>query len=492
MLGIHLDARDEIDCLVKGMIFLLAHVPLESYTFEGSMIKDKPKDQGVQYPYLLVNVGSGVGFILVLGEGQWQRVSGTSLGGGTYYGLCHMLTGLTEFDEMLDAAELGDNSNVDLTVGDIYGGDYNKFGLKASTIAASFGKAVSVPLNRIPVITETRSGRSFSSSAAALIPEDNDTLADGSFSTIGGPALRRSDANQLLIPISSSSSSSSIPLSPDRVPKLPLNSSLSSPSSNKNNPSTTYPSHSSDSTPSSPLSTSRSYPAELTLPPDSTAPKSPRINGLSSAIPTVDDRSFPKFSPSTRSVSPTTEQQKYPSFSSPSSSSSSSNSAPNTNRYSAKDISRALLIMVSNNIGQLAYLNASKHKCKDIYFAGNFLRHENTIAMRTLAYAITFWSKGTMAGLFLRHEGYCGALGAFLSTLEMDEENDDFTAPLPPLQESSVSSSGRFHQVNHDYLSLYATIQETIKEGLLSVDGKSNMMASLFSAFAPQNPNHNN
>lgn len=27
-------------------------------------------------------------------------------------------------------------------------------------------------------------------------------------------------------------------------------------------------------------------------------------------------------------------------------------------------------------------------------------------------------SKGTMEGLFLRHEGYCGALGAFLSTLE--------------------------------------------------------------------------
>ncbi len=76
---------------------------------------------------------------------------------------------------------------------------------------------------------------------------------------------------------------------------------------------------------------------------------------------------------------------------------------------------------MSNNIGQLAFLNANRHRCKSIYFAGNFLRHENTIAMRTLAYAIRFWSKGTMAGLFLRHEGYCGALGAFLSTLEIDE-----------------------------------------------------------------------
>ena len=79
---------------------------------------------------------------------------------------------------------------------------------------------------------------------------------------------------------------------------------------------------------------------------------------------------------------------------------------------------RSLLISISNNIGQLAYLNALQRGCKSIYFAGNFVRVENTMAMRTLAYAISFWSKGTMEGLFLRHEGYCGALGAWLSTLE--------------------------------------------------------------------------
>ena len=76
--------------------------------------------------------------------------------------------------------------------------------------------------------------------------------------------------------------------------------------------------------------------------------------------------------------------------------------------------------MISNNLGQLAYLNAVRYKCKHIYFAGNFLRTNNTVAMRTLAYSITFCSKGTLEGLFLKHEGYCGALGAFLSTLEQD------------------------------------------------------------------------
>lgn len=34
--------------------------------------------------------------------------------------------------------------------------------------------------------------------------------------------------------------------------------------------------------------------------------------------------------------------------------------------------------------------------------------------MNALSYAISFWSKGTVKALFLRHEGYLGAVGAFL------------------------------------------------------------------------------
>lgn len=36
-------------------------------------------------------------------------------------------------------------------------------------------------------------------------------------------------------------------------------------------------------------------------------------------------------------------------------------------------------------------------------FVGNFLRR-NTIAMKLLAYAMDYWSKGTMKALFLKHE----------------------------------------------------------------------------------------
>ncbi len=78
--------------------------------------------------------------------------------------------------------------------------------------------------------------------------------------------------------------------------------------------------------------------------------------------------------------------------------------------------------MLSNNIGQLAYEIAGQHGCRQVFFAGNFLRNENTIAMRSLSLAITYWSQGTKEALFLRHEGYCGAIGAFLSTLEHAED----------------------------------------------------------------------
>jgi type II pantothenate kinase len=44
------------------------------------------------------------------------------------------------FIDMLEISKTGDNKNVDLLVGDIYGQDYSKLGLKSSRIASSFGK----------------------------------------------------------------------------------------------------------------------------------------------------------------------------------------------------------------------------------------------------------------------------------------------------------------------------------------------------------------
>ena len=76
-------------------------------------------------------------------EMSFSRVSGTNIGGGTFWGLGRLLTGCSSFDEILQLSSHGDNSKVDMLVGDIYGGrDYTSIGLSADTIASSFGKVL--------------------------------------------------------------------------------------------------------------------------------------------------------------------------------------------------------------------------------------------------------------------------------------------------------------------------------------------------------------
>lgn len=218
------------------------------------------------YPYLLVNIGSGVSMIKVSGPRAYQRVGGTSLGGGTLWGLLSLLTGSRTFDEMLGMAERGDNTKVDMLVGDIYGQDYGKIGLKSSTIASSFGKVFKMK-------------------------REAEREAEDSGGLVNGDGHRHTGD----------------PSEPER----PL------------------PSH---------------------------LPEAP---------------------------------------------------------FSAPDISRSLLYAISNNIGQIAYLQSEKHSLSTIYFGGSFIRgHRQT--MNTLSYAIKFWSNGEKKAYFLRHEGFLGAVGAFL------------------------------------------------------------------------------
>jgi type II pantothenate kinase len=101
-----------------------------------------------------------------------------------------------------------------------------------------------------------------------------------------------------------------------------------------------------------------------------------------------------------------------------------------------EDLARALLMMVTNNIGQVAYLNAKLHGMSRIYFVGNFLR-QNQISQQRLAFAINYWSKGKMEALFLEHEGYFGALGAFLLSQKIGEQPGKQTV-ISPCQHDAV------------------------------------------------------
>nr|GMD13338.1 pantothenate kinase 1 [Ipomoea batatas] len=231
-LGITLDKVDEMDCLVAGANFLLESRHQEAFTYMDGKKEYQQIDQNDLYPYLLVNIGSGVSMIKVDGDNKFERVSGTSIGGGTFWGLGKLLTKCNSFDELLELSHRGNNRVIDMLVGDIYGTDYSKIGLASTAIASSFGKAIS----------------------------ENKELED----------------------------------------------------------------------------------------------------------------------------------------------------------WKPEDIARSLLRMISNNIGQIAYLNALRYGLKRIFFGGFFiLGHAYT--MDTISVAVDFWSKSEMKAMFLLHEGFLGSVGAFMN-----------------------------------------------------------------------------
>ncbi|KAJ6133418.1 Type II pantothenate kinase [Penicillium samsonianum] len=259
-LDVNILREEEMECLIIGLDFFITEIPNEVFTYSDADAEPMQYAEARPdvYPYLLVNIGSGVSMIKVSGPRQFERVGGTHLGGGTFWGIMSLLTGSRTFDDMLAMADRGDNSAVDMLVGDIYGMDYTKIGLKSTAIASTFGKVL-------------------------RLKNDAEQGAED------GEGLIRGD-----------------------------------------------PSESSES------------------------------------------------------------------------SESSHGSKPNP-----EDMSRSLLYAISNNIGQIAYLQSEKHSVKHIYFGGSFIRgHRQT--MNTLSYAIRFWSKGEKQAYFLRHEGYLGAVGAFI------------------------------------------------------------------------------
>ncbi|XP_078052909.1 pantothenate kinase 3 fbl isoform X1 [Augochlora pura] len=236
---------DELDSLIRGMLYIETTNPRECYYWshptEDSKCQKVPYDFSEPYPFLLVNIGSGVSILAVYGPENYKRISGTSLGGGTFLGLCCLLTGCNTFEEAIELATGGDNTRVDKLVKDIYGGDYGKFDLSGDLVAS----------------------------------------------------------RHLLACF-------------DRV------------------------------------------------------------------------FSFGQM-----------------------------NSKERRNAVSKEDLAHATLVTITNNIGSIARMCAVNEKIERVVFVGNFLR-VNHISMKLLAYAMDYWSKGTMKALFLEHEGYFGAVGCLL------------------------------------------------------------------------------
>ena len=161
-LGITLKPVDELGVVVKGISWLLRRPIAQEVCW---LSDEKPRqnfesecrflDSDVSvnlFPFILVNIGSGVSIVKVDGTDKFERISGSALGGGTFWGLCNLLCpDCKEFSEASRLAVAGDASKLNLLVEDIYGGDYELTGGKKlpGTLVASFfakaGKGREVP-----------------------------------------------------------------------------------------------------------------------------------------------------------------------------------------------------------------------------------------------------------------------------------------------------------------------------------------------------------
>jgi len=98
LLFLRVEKEDEIKCLIKGCNFLIRNVPNEVFTIDHKDFKSSGHEfksiesTDSQFPYLLINIGSGVSILKVDSEEVFQRIGGSCIGGATLWGLGSLLT----------------------------------------------------------------------------------------------------------------------------------------------------------------------------------------------------------------------------------------------------------------------------------------------------------------------------------------------------------------------------------------------------------------
>ncbi|MBO5213320.1 MAG: type II pantothenate kinase [Clostridia bacterium] len=86
---------------------------------------------------VVVSLGTGTAFVNA-SKDCVSHMGGTGVGGGTVLGLSSKLLNVRSFDSIIDLADQGDLSQVDLTIGDISKSDVSN--MSAATTASNFGK----------------------------------------------------------------------------------------------------------------------------------------------------------------------------------------------------------------------------------------------------------------------------------------------------------------------------------------------------------------
>ena len=129
-------------------LFKLPEVHLRKLTTVGKVTKLTEKDRiyidnsnkEEFYPYILANIVEGSSIYKVTSKNSYERLGGSSFGATTYWSLVQLCCNYNDpIKAVMDGLD-GDNSKIDLSVYDIFGGSYENFNLPDDLIASSFGK----------------------------------------------------------------------------------------------------------------------------------------------------------------------------------------------------------------------------------------------------------------------------------------------------------------------------------------------------------------
>jgi len=81
LLNLKLCKLDELECLLKGIHYIDSVIENECYYFadphDAERCEKRPFDFRNPYPYMVVNIGSGVSILAVRGVNDFRRVGGT-------------------------------------------------------------------------------------------------------------------------------------------------------------------------------------------------------------------------------------------------------------------------------------------------------------------------------------------------------------------------------------------------------------------------------
>ncbi|KAJ1698700.1 hypothetical protein LUZ63_007212 [Rhynchospora breviuscula] len=456
-LGVYLDKLDEMESVVAGANFLLQRIKDAAFTHlngKRTPIDISPKSL---FPYLLVNIGSGVSIIKVTGNRTFERVTGTQIGGGTMFGLAKLLTGCMSYNEFLKLSQKGDNVVLDLIVRDICGELVcQKQGLSATTLASSFGKVISSKKTLADFKKEDL--------AATLLSAFTYNIAQISFLVasllglgrvfFGGSYIRghMSTMNNIAYAIDFWSKGQMQAVFLHHEGFLGALGALTSYEKLESNTfaSSEEPAEQADShEPSAPddgkMTTENGdhniFPYLLV-----------NIGSGVSMIEVIGKGKFERIIGShlgggtilglarlltgvssyeqllelsqrgdnlsiDLTVGDIYGEHGYPKIGLPATTTASSFGKVNSNKlsdYRPEDLAAALLNLFTYNVGQIAYFVANLSGLKRIFFRGAYVcGHEKT--MEKISKSLKYWSKGQVQTTFLCHEGFLGTLGAFWS-----------------------------------------------------------------------------